>query len=57
MCGLPADRSRNGESRVLENFLKSYGDTVAVDDVSFAVAPGEIFGILGRSGAGKTAER
>lgn len=33
---------------------KSYGDTVAVDDVSFTVQRGEIFGILGRNGAGKT---
>jgi ABC-2 type transport system ATP-binding protein len=33
---------------------KSYGDTVAVDDISFDVAQGEIFGILGPNGAGKT---
>src|ERR1700759_1222874 len=33
---------------------KSYGRTVAVDDVSFTVEAGEIFGILGRNGAGKT---
>jgi ABC-2 type transport system ATP-binding protein len=33
---------------------KSYGRTVAVDDVSFSVESGEIFGILGRNGAGKT---
>jgi ABC-2 type transport system ATP-binding protein len=38
----------------VENLHKSYGSTVAVDDVSFSVAPGEIFGILGRNGAGKT---
>jgi ABC-2 type transport system ATP-binding protein len=33
---------------------KTYADTVAVDDISFAVQEGEIFGILGPNGAGKT---
>ncbi len=33
---------------------KMYGQTVAVDDVSFSVHVGEIFGILGPNGAGKT---
>ena len=36
------------------NLHKRYGDTVAVDDVSFTVEAGEIFGILGPNGAGKT---
>ncbi|HEX6685240.1 MAG TPA: ABC transporter ATP-binding protein [Candidatus Limnocylindrales bacterium] len=36
------------------NLHKRYGDTVAVDDISFAVEAGEIFGILGPNGAGKT---
>ena len=33
---------------------KSYAATVAVDDVSFEVRPGEVFGLLGPNGAGKT---
>ncbi|MEU7983758.1 ABC transporter ATP-binding protein [Streptosporangium canum] len=33
---------------------KSYGDFLAVKDVSFEVLPGEIFALLGRNGAGKT---
>lgn len=36
------------------NFSKTYGDFVAVDDISFTVQKGEIFGLLGPNGAGKT---
>ncbi len=38
----------------VKNFRKVYGDFVAVDDISFEVEPGEIFGLLGPNGAGKT---
>ncbi|WP_028081448.1 ABC transporter ATP-binding protein [Solimonas soli] len=33
---------------------KQYGSTLAVDDISFDVAPGQIVGLLGPNGAGKT---
>jgi len=33
---------------------KSYGPTLAVDGVSFAVRPGEVYGLLGTNGAGKS---
>src|SRR4051812_32341313 len=39
---------------VVKNLRKVYGDNVAVDDISFEVKKGEIFGILGPNGAGKT---
>ena len=38
----------------VENLVKKFGDMVAVDDISFNVSPGEIFGFLGPNGAGKT---
>jgi ABC-2 type transport system ATP-binding protein len=38
----------------VEKLTKRFGDFTAVDEVSFAVAEGEIFGLLGPNGAGKT---
>jgi ABC-2 type transport system ATP-binding protein len=38
----------------VEHVTKFYGDFKAVDDLSFSVKPGEIFGLLGVNGAGKT---
>src|SRR3954454_5283642 len=39
---------------LLENLTIRYGSFVAVDNLSFAVQPGEVFGLLGPNGAGKT---
>src|SRR4030042_593952 len=38
----------------VQNLRKTYGKTIAVDDISFEVSKGEIFGFLGPNGAGKT---
>jgi len=38
----------------VENLVKKFGELVAVNNISFSVAPGEIFGFLGPNGAGKT---
>ena len=38
----------------VENITKYYGDFLAVDNLSFTVKQGEIFGLLGVNGAGKT---
>src|SRR4030043_1164012 len=45
----------NGKTVIkVENLTKKYEDVVAVDDISFEVKKGEIFGLLGPNGAGKT---
>jgi ABC-2 type transport system ATP-binding protein len=49
--GAPADSSAAIEANHLS---KRYGDHVAVDDLSFSLAPGEVVGFLGPNGAGKT---
>jgi ABC-2 type transport system ATP-binding protein len=38
----------------VEGLTKRYGRTTAVDDITFTVGKGEIFGLLGPNGAGKT---
>ena len=38
----------------VEHIVKKYGDFTAVDDISFNVSDGEIFGLLGPNGAGKS---
>ena len=51
----PPEPSRGVAPMVEVNHLtKRFGDFVAVDDVTFEVARGEVFGLLGPNGAGKT---
>ncbi|MCC6930626.1 MAG: ABC transporter ATP-binding protein [Gemmatimonadaceae bacterium] len=44
----------NAPAVVARDFSKRFGDVVAVDAMSFEVAPGELFGFIGPDGAGKT---
>ena len=50
VCEAPA----SGDAIVVDHITKKYGDFTAVDDVSFNVQQGEIFGLLGPNGAGKS---
>ncbi len=38
----------------IQNLTKTYGEKVAVSDLSLHIAPGEIYGFIGHNGAGKT---
>ncbi len=38
----------------VEQYTKLYGDTIAVQSLSFAVRPGDVLGLVGPNGAGKT---
>jgi ABC-2 type transport system ATP-binding protein len=56
ISGAPVSGAPGGAEPVLavRGLRKAYGDTVAVDGVSFDVRPNEIVGLLGPNGAGKT---
>jgi ABC-2 type transport system ATP-binding protein len=46
--------TQNGPALEIRDLVKTFGDFVAVDHVSFQVTKGEIFGFLGPNGAGKS---
>ena len=61
--GFPSDSAKpikqisgrfNGPVIEVRNLTKKYKDVLAVDDISFTVKRGEVFGFLGPNGAGKT---
>ena len=38
----------------VDNLVKRYGDVIALDHFNLHIAPGEVFGLLGPNGSGKT---
>jgi ABC-2 type transport system ATP-binding protein len=52
--GRASTSSPDEPALLVEHLTKQFGERVAVDDVSFSVAAGEVFGFLGPNGAGKT---
>src|SRR5437660_11016275 len=59
MSGIPEMRPEVPAANVpnaiqVQHIVKKYGDFTAVNDVSFNVQEGEIFGLLGPNGAGKS---
>jgi ABC-2 type transport system ATP-binding protein len=52
--GLNGARADSGPVITVQHLVKRYGEFYAVNDVSFSIREGEIFGIIGPNGAGKT---
>jgi len=50
----PAEAQATGPVIEVKNLVRKFGDFVAVQDTSFTVRKGEVFGLLGPNGAGKT---
>ncbi|HUM09050.1 MAG TPA: ATP-binding cassette domain-containing protein, partial [Acidocella sp.] len=50
----PAATRPSGAVIEVRHLIRRFGDFVAVNDVSFSIARGEIFGLLGPNGAGKS---
>jgi ATPase subunit of ABC transporter with duplicated ATPase domains len=58
---LPCSRNRDIQARTggndvleLQGLTRRYGDLVLLDDLSFTVREGQMFGVIGPNGAGKT---
>ena len=47
-------RTQDGPMVEVAGLVRRYGDLTAADDVSFTVERGEMFGLIGPDGAGKT---
>ncbi len=54
MSAAPAPATAPAPALLVDDLVVRFGDVRAVGGVSFAVAPGEVFGLLGPNGAGKT---
>ncbi len=54
MTAITTAAATRADGIVARGLSKRFGDTIAVDDVDLAIAPGTVFGLLGPNGAGKT---